>query len=178
MEWQILSRTVLIACDNISALKYSIDTKKYKFIHTGIPDYDIIQSSRNSFIPSVWYHYQHVKGHQDELDRPLEFLEILNVRMDELAKTQRIVEESLPYDDNIFYRLPHEIWSLSLNSTKVCRNVEQHIYGHISATTIRSYWSKPAENGGREFDDVDWKGIQGAINSLPKHQQHWISKHW
>lgn len=36
--------------------------------------------------------------------------------------------------------------------------------------------NKPAIRGGRPFDDVDWEGIQNAIDRLPKHRQHWITK--
>lgn len=118
-----------------------------------------------------------MKGHQDEVHRPLSFLETLNVRMDDLAKRRRIALETAPFTVSPLYRLPHEKWQLCLGVYKICRDVDKQICHHISEDQMRAYWSKTRERGGRQFDDVDWDGIHDAINKLPKHRQHWIAKH-
>jgi ribonuclease HI len=177
-SWRVDTGHIVVACDNISALKYAVLRSTYKYIHSHIPDYDVLQACRSVMEPGIDYEYHHVRGHQDELGVTLDIYETLNVRMDLLAKRRREIyenEHSQRYSQHM--RLPNEQWYLSAGDHKLCRHLNSQIYEHISYQNISKYWSKDEENGGRHVDSVDWEGVKNAIQQLPKHRQHWISKH-
>jgi hypothetical protein len=177
-SWRVESGHIVVACDNISALKYAVLQSKYKYIHSKIPDYDVLQACRSVMEPGVDYEYHHVRGHQDDKGITLDIYETLNVRMDSLAKRRRETYETEHTPRHYQHmKLPNELWYLRAGEHKLCRHLNTHIYEHISFQTISKYWSKDEENGGRHVESVDWEGVKLAINQLPKHRQHWISKH-
>lgn len=175
-EWQQDEGSILFACDNLSALRYMMDISKYKYISANVPDFDIFQSGRSLMIPNVKYAFKHVKGHQDSMGKALDFLAILNIRMDTLAKIRREEDELRPPLPQCT-RLPNEKWHLATTTDKLCRHLDERIYEYISRENMSSYWTFNHDDRDRRFEEVDWEGIEVAMRQLPIHRQHWISKH-
>ena len=55
---------VQVGCDNISALRSSLDCTKYPHIGSQQADFDIIQSTRSILPTNIAFSWRHVKGHQ------------------------------------------------------------------------------------------------------------------
>jgi ribonuclease HI len=89
---------VLVCCDNASAISFTGDGLRYREITSKVPDFDILQSIRK-LTPQGNFSYKHVKGHQDKDGNTLDFLAILNIHVDKLAR--KASEEDLPQLEDI-----------------------------------------------------------------------------
>jgi Reverse transcriptase (RNA-dependent DNA polymerase) len=159
-SWRVAEGHIVVACDNISALKFAVLRTTYKYIHSHIPDYDVLQACRSVMEPGVEYEYHHVRGHQDDLGRPLDIYETLNVRMDLLAKSRREeYENEHTQRHSKHMKLPNERWYLRAGDHKVCRHLNTNLYEHIPYQNISQYWNKEEENGGRPVASVDWETV-------------------
>ena len=123
-QWGYSEGSITYGCDNISALRYSFDTLEYPTITGLTPDFDLLQSIRQSLVPSIKYSWRHVKGHQDSTGKTLDFWAQLNVLSDKLALTRRLqVTDNIP-----FYSLPNDSWILELPHGRVYKDMKQQLY--------------------------------------------------
>jgi hypothetical protein len=77
--------TIEVACDGKSALQQAQWPED--FINTNYPHYDMILAIRSVRLLTQWkWSWRHVKGHQDDTGKVLDFWERMNVDMDTAAK--------------------------------------------------------------------------------------------
>ena len=134
---------MVIACDGESALFKALQGDR-EYFHTSSPSFDLIsrilllrEQLQAQLIPT------HVKGHQDNLRRPLTDLEQLNVRMDKLAK--EILQYSHDHNSGIPDALPSCSGSLpqvDFQNTPVVTSLAASLIYKISEGRLRDYWDK------------------------------------
>jgi hypothetical protein len=88
-------------------------------------------------------------------------------KADSIAKQHRHLISSLQTDLTWEPALPLEIWSVSIDSTKICSQLAQLIYNHTSAVSIRDYWHQGRRPDERVFQDVEWQAVSMAMRSIP-----------
>jgi hypothetical protein len=86
----------MAACDNISALRYSLDIETYPNVSPSIPDFDVINYTRDCMLPGVSYRWNHVKSHQDRMGPRLDAWAQLNILVDGLAKMHESTKRYWP----------------------------------------------------------------------------------
>jgi ribonuclease HI len=174
-KWNITQGEIVIACDNISALKTAIDLDSVPFISANIADYDIMQSIRRMMSPGIKFTWKHVKGHQDDSDSELDPLAELNVRMDTAARIRR---ELIPSRASSWFPiLPQETWKIWAHQRQITKKVEVTIRESISEHSMKHYWSKKGKISLAQFDNVGWKPLHQAMKSVTIGRAHWMAKH-
>jgi hypothetical protein len=73
-QWGLTQGEIVVGCDNLSALRYSVDTCTFPTISGSVPDFDVITSTRSCLLPGITYRWKHVKGHQDLKRIELDYL--------------------------------------------------------------------------------------------------------
>ena len=133
--------SIRIACDGLSALSKSLLTDQEYFNSTH-KDFDIISriihiktQLKAAILPI------HVRGHQDSKGKPLTRAELLNVRMDALAKgiNQLSHNKDLPIPD----ALPLSQIGLTQVDYKmdpIVSNLRDTLVEKISGDRLKQYW--------------------------------------
>jgi hypothetical protein len=95
----------------------------------------------------------------------------LNVEADELAKAMIPQAQAATRQ----YRIPNEQWSVWLDNRKILK-IQDHLYFAVHAKQARKYWVDKEKSAMPAVDYVDWECISGAMKTLPRTNQHFISK--
>jgi hypothetical protein len=121
----------------------------------------------------------HVRGHQDDLNRPLTFLETLNVRMDALAKS--IAQGHIQAGRNLTV-IPSQlgVGTVQIAGELVCSNIQHALYRTILHQDMVMYLSSKFSLDGEIVNDsFDWDCFKTAGKeatfSLKKFISKWIS---
>jgi hypothetical protein len=138
-NWNISSKHPILICyDNLAAVNFAGNTKRYKFITSKIPDSDIIQGVREA-LQTEHFDFRHVKGHQDKFTRTLDFYAVLNIHADkqanEAGQSQTITNEPYKLVDG-------SVWELFIRDRKVHKTLQQVLLDWIHKKSIEKYWIK------------------------------------
>ncbi len=172
-QWELTQGTIIYGCDNISALRYSFDKVHFPTITGTAPDFDILQSIRQSLLPTITYSWKHVWGHQDAMGKALDFWEQLNVFADQKAHARR----SVPTEHISHYVLPHDSWNISLPSGRIYKDLDNTIFDAWSLIPMRKFWCKRQGWTEETFNSVAWTAIHTAGRHVSIQKRHWICKH-
>ena len=105
---------------------------------------------------------EHIFAYQDKLNRPLNMLEKLNSRMNELAKDITRNEIISP-DVNSPTRNSIGIRSITCDDNLITSRVQQSIYAHILHFKLVSWYSEKYNiNAELMSDEVNWKSFKLA----------------
>ena len=172
--YNIMNGEILIACDNksslLKALQYTSRTKPTQ------PSFDIlwaIQKLLNTL--PIKIQYQHVKGHQDEVQTSLSNLEYLNCLMDQKAKQYREQIESTP---NYEYSKIHFLsnWICKTSENTITENISLHIKHQIYHKKMKHHLTHHQQYTNEAFELIDWNAIHKASMNLHTSRQIWLTK--
>lgn len=173
------SSSVLIACDNVGALR--VVDPEYVFSPNDA-DYDYLSSLQWRISQSrITWVSQHVKGHQDQQRKCslLSTLERLNVEMDSLAKSFWLKVSSTgdtfpPFPDP----LCEESCSFCIEGEKWhCAN-KQLLYSALAHPKAVSYWTTKRRITASDVPRIDWSLIRSYMSELFPARRRWLVKHW
>jgi hypothetical protein len=170
---KLTSAKITIACDNISALKNSLDPDTNTTIYD--PDFDLIIAIKRKMNESrITWQYRHVYGHQDENKEKtdLDRWDRLNIEMDTLAKYTL----SQPYQSSTQH-IQGEPWSIWINNDKIIKHCAKAIYNHIHGKIALDYWMKKEKITEVYCSLIDWDTIGKAMNNTNLPRRWFISKH-
>ena len=170
--------TVPIACDGESALFRAILATREDFTSTHL-SFDLIsqimvlrENIRGVLEPI------HVKGHQDEEKACLSEVEILNVRMDQLAK--EILAAVVASGDNIPDALPivnPGLTQVDYQDIPICSTLAKSLRRLISEDRAIEWWRhKGRFREGVDYKDVDWKVLGMTTLELSFAMRRFVSK--
>ena len=172
------SYEIRIACDGESALYRSLTATRGDFISSH-HSFDLIsqimllkENIQGLIIPT------HVKGHQDGEGLKLTELEILNVRMDKMAK--EILQTAITAKEDVLDALPivkSGIIHVDYQSTPICNSLAQTLWFLISedrAVDWRRHKGRFQEDV--SYEDVDWKVLKKTNTELLFAMRRFVAK--
>ena len=169
---------IRIACDGESALFRSLQATRDDFTSTH-SSFDLIsqimvlrEAIQGTILPI------HVKGHQDRESLNLTAIEVLNVRMDKLAK--EILQEAVVLGDDIPDALPLTTTGLpqvDYQDIPICSSLASTIRSLISEDRAIAWWRyKGRFREGVQYKDVDWAVMATTTTESSFAMRRFISK--
>ena len=170
--------TVRVACDGKSALFRSLLTTRDQF-NSRQKGFDIISSIisiRERLCGDVLP--VHVYGHQDDTDKELSRLEVLNVEMDALAKA--ILSDAILMNQNIPDAIPvttDGIIQVDYKDMPITSNLASTIRYQIGKNRIVKWWRfKQRIKPDVSNEDIDWEVMQRVSEELSFGMRRFVSK--
>ena len=116
-----------------------------------------------------------IEGHQDERNpaRPLDWWAQQNIAMDTAAKAHWRMTQHTPAPNPI---LQHETFSVKVKMEKVTSFNKNHIYNQILEQPTRAYWQQKHDITDPQWEDINWKASQQALQELPIGQRRFHAK--
>lgn len=180
-EWDLQNEplTILVACDNLTALLTGFDSQLHPRIGVHYDQFDVISSIRRSLPTNITFKPTHVEGHQK--GQNLDLLAQLNHRMDAECKQARAALENPPQPTYWHTRLPNWKWIVKINGELLCKDFCATIDNHISSNRMKKYLSNNATSAARleaeQFDHVNWDAFGAVIKQQPIGRQRFMIKH-
>jgi hypothetical protein len=164
--------SINIGCDNISALRWCLDTQQFPFVGHRMSDFDIITAVRHLVKRlKIECNWRHVKGHQDG---NLDIWGQLNVEADRVAGLCRCDESMEQPPNNLI--LPGEKWHLLIDGFKIYKKIRTKLVSHLSQRRAIPYWIKKGRINSVGAECIDWECTGKAMASVPVTQRQWITK--
>ena len=175
--------TIRIACDGESALHQALSTPRDK-VNSRQKSFDLLStiiSIRDSLHAQI--EPVHVRGHQDVLGTQLSTLEILNIRMDRLAK--EILHTVITDDVDIPDALPEStagIVQVDYEDIPVTSELAKTLQFFVSRDRILDWWRRKHRFGENiTISDIDWDVLRRTTKelsfSMRKFVSKWVSHH-
>ena len=167
-----------IACDGESALYRSLTATREDFTSTHL-SFDLVsqimvlkEQIQGSIEPV------HVKGHQDDEKISLSEVEILNVRMDTLAK--EILEKAVISDQEVPDAIPlvsPGITQVDYQEIPICSSLASTLRSLISEDRAIAWWRyKGRFREGVLYNDVDWKVLGTTTTEMSFSMRRFVAK--
>ena len=167
--------TIKCCCDGSSALNRTgipIDSNRSRSTHT---DLISILSKLWSKLPFVLVR-EWVKGHQDDLQRPLTVIGLLNCWMDHKAK--RIVRQYLASRRRLTFA-PTSLGTgtITIDGSLVHTHIQQSLYNHITHRSLVERLSETLEVDMHVLDStISWSTFSKARKSSPLSLSVFVTK--
>jgi exonuclease III len=179
-QYNITSGHYTLGCDNINALKRSINTKQQqhspKHQQSDILSFCCQTQSNTPLTISP----QHIKAHQDDKIPyyRLSRMSQLNVRMDIAAKRAlRLVQEKKITIPSTEPSTTVGFSPVYVNNTRIWHNLHKDIYKAIMKDKITDYWEEKGRINSTTRTLIDWdsigKGMKGMISTRRRFVSKW-----
>ena len=171
-----VSPIITSACDGKSALSQSKDDTE--FIRSSTQHVDLLSITADAWSKSPFQLRKvHVRGHQENLGRPLTTMEIVNCEMDEDAKELATSHISQGYPPLQTRSSTKGIGTIYIRNKMVVSRIQNTLYTSI---LHHNFVDRVAKKFGTDpiiFDElVNWKSFGLARKSAPFSLQKFISK--
>ena len=169
----ITQGNIIIGCDGSSTLSRAFADTTPASVEA--PSYDLLMAIHHFRAKSgLTWQTTWIKGHQDDNTdfEQLDRLSQLNAIADQMAKSMLPMARSSNRRQNV-EGAPWSVWHLG---SKLPSPVSQ-IYEIVHSQEALKYWQQKGKVEPLLLDFIDWKAIGDALSALPKHGQHFVSKH-
>ena len=158
-----------INCDNEGAIKMS--KRNLRRSRPGCSCADILRNPRNTRKEkSVNIKYRHVDGHMDKylIFCQLTLEQKVNTRCNILAKraVHRAIATGMRREEK--QMLPSEDAAVFVNNRKLTRDLAKTVRYEVGKEQIRNYLINQEGWTGKQFDEVEWNRLHGALGSKPE----------
>jgi len=164
--------TFRLACDGesvLARLKWPCLTDPQE------PHADLLSATRTLVQHSeVSVDLYHVKGHHASSNfGPLTCNATLNIEANQLAWTKLTLYTSSPVN----FHIPWSQGVCYMGSHQMEKEFARTTQGHINGQLTKAYWEKCYNLLAGIWNWIDWESISRAMQELPTHHQHWVSKY-
>ena len=176
-HYSLTEGMITLACDNIKAL----DTLSPTFLpHPRQANFDLVSAvvALRKALP-ITIIPEHVRGHQDTKSTgTLTRLEILNVRMDQLAKDYwwHVVQHTNGFPQAPCKVIEHEGWQLWQGGQKIVQPSAPHIYAATCSRPTQYWWRKEGHVTSEAYADTDWEVTAQTMRKLNTNKRLWVTK--
>jgi hypothetical protein len=166
--------SIRFICDNESAVTVARRPKSESIFHNTRCDWDLIVTIQDLILrwcKGIALSFHWVKGHADQIYRPLTRDERLNIEADMQPDVIRAHAcRPLAARPNC----PHwyiEAASLFIQVSKVTSDTKNQLTSHMHDDNIRSFLIQKESWSSQIFDAIDWHSSERALRRLSKNRQ-------
>ena len=136
--------------------------------------WDLVSLTRHTLdkIPQVKWITRHIRGHQDEMDGPLDVWAKRNIAADERAGLvyDRVDPTDLPKFP------PAPLPSCRLGMTDVVHDLAKSLREHTLSPPLLAHWARLGRFGTASSATVAWPSYEQALSQTAQSRRHWIIK--
>jgi len=99
-------------------------------------------------------------------------LATMNIEMDELAK-HTVTTTKVQKGKNA---IPKELWSCTIDSRKLVKNIEKQLCKHLNSPAIIGYWKQSNEDS-KMKQAINWEAMGWAMVESKFNQRKWAAKY-